>query len=129
MESFGFAVRGGVLRASRKFRNGTPMKHLLAAAAALSLLGGSAALADDHRGDDHMHGHDQHMAPPMARGNHWSRGQRLPSSYRTRSHYVDYRAHHLRAPPRGYRWVQADDNFVLVAATTGLIASIIAANQ
>jgi Ni/Co efflux regulator RcnB len=43
------------------------------------------------------------------RGNHygqnhrWARGERLPSSYYSdRGHYVDYRRHHLRQPPRGY---------------------------
>jgi Ni/Co efflux regulator RcnB len=41
---------------------------------------------------------------------------------------VDYRSHHLRHPPRGYQWVQADNNYVLVAVATGLIASVIASH-
>jgi Ni/Co efflux regulator RcnB len=40
---------------------------------------------------------------------------------------VDYRARHLRAPPRGYEWRQVNGQYVLAAAATGLIASIIAA--
>jgi Ni/Co efflux regulator RcnB len=42
---------------------------------------------------------------------------------------VDYRRHHLRAPPRGYQWVRADNDYALVALTTGLIASIVAASN
>jgi Ni/Co efflux regulator RcnB len=119
------------------------MKRLLTGALALSLLAGTAAMAQpDHRdrGDqrndqagynqDRGHGYsaggDRHD-----NGHHWARGQRLPATYyRDRSHYVDYRAYHLRAPPRGYRWVRTDDNnYALVAITTGLIASLIAANH
>jgi len=60
----------------------------------------------------------------------WARGERLPSSYYSdRGHYVDYRVYHLRQPPRGYQWVRVDDNYALVALTTGLIASIIASSR
>jgi Ni/Co efflux regulator RcnB len=123
-------------------RNPT-MKRLLAGALALSLLTGTAAMAQpDHRdrGDqrndqggynqDRDHGYnaggDRHD-----NGHHWDRGQRMPREYyQDSSRYVDYRAYHLRAPPRGYRWVRTDDNnYAMVAITTGLIASIIAANR
>ncbi len=61
---------------------------------------------------------------------HWARGERLPPTYyRDRGYYVDYRSHHLRRPPYGYQWVQVDNNYALVALTTGLIASIIATNH
>ena len=89
------------------------MKRLMIAASALAILGGSVSAAE---------------AQP--RGHHWRRGERLPPAYRGRNDYVsDYRAHRLRAPPRGYRWVRRDDNYLLVAATTGLIASVIAAGR
>jgi Ni/Co efflux regulator RcnB len=113
------------------------MKRLLTGALALSLLTGTAAMAQPDRHDDHggyAQGHDNrgdnHNVGHNG-GHHWVRGQRLPSAYyQDRSHYVDYRAHHLRAPPRGYRWVQTDDNnYAMVAITTGLIASLIAANR
>ncbi|AXS39129.1 RcnB family protein [Breoghania sp. L-A4] len=42
---------------------------------------------------------------------------------------VDYRKHHLRQPPKGYHWVKSDDTFVMIAISTGIIASIIAANR
>jgi Ni/Co efflux regulator RcnB len=54
------------------------------------------------------------------------RGGRLPSEYRNRQYVVnDWRGHRLSAPPRGYQWVQAGGDYVLVAAATGLIASIL----
>ncbi len=59
---------------------------------------------------------------------HWRQGQRLPAAYYGRSHYVDHRRHHLRQPPRGYQWVRIDNDYVMVALATGLIASIIASN-
>ena len=60
------------------------------------------------------------QAPPR-----FSRGQYLPQSYRGRDRFVDYRRNHLRAPPRGYGWVQGNSNeYLMVALTTGLIAAI-----
>jgi Ni/Co efflux regulator RcnB len=134
------------------------MKRLLTAALALSLLGGTAAVAQpdrhdhdrndqggynqnrDHgydrgdnrgpgRGDDHGdRGYER--ANHHDNGHHWGRGQRLPREYYSdRSHYVDYRTYHLRRPPSGYRWVRTDDNnYAMVAIASGLIAAIIASN-
>jgi Ni/Co efflux regulator RcnB len=59
-------------------------------------------------------------------GHDLRRGGRLPSQYRNRQYVVnDWRNHHLSAPPRGYQWVQTGGDYVLVAAATGLIASIL----
>ena len=56
---------------------------------------------------------------------YWRKGGYVPSAYR--GYYVqDYGYYGLRPPPRGYRWVYADNNFVLMALTTGLIADIVA---
>ena len=120
------------------------MKRLLTAAIALSLLTGTAAMAQpDHRDDrdnrgaqdqrhdegrGHAYGHDDNRGGQQH--HNWARGQRLPSNYYAdRGHYVDYRANHLRRPPRGYQWVQADDNYALVALATGVIASIAASHH
>jgi Ni/Co efflux regulator RcnB len=60
----------------------------------------------------------------------WERGQRLDARYRDNRYYVsDYRSRGLRAPPRGYRWQRVDDNYILAAVATGLIASVIIANH
>ncbi len=50
---------------------------------------------------------------------------RVPVAYRT--YYVQDPVYYGLAPaPRGYRWVYADGNFVLMALATGLIAQVIA---
>jgi Ni/Co efflux regulator RcnB len=55
----------------------------------------------------------------------WRRGAYVPVAYR--HYYVqDPYYYGLRAPPRGYGWVYADGNFVLMALATGLIAEVIA---
>jgi Ni/Co efflux regulator RcnB len=72
----------------------------------------------DQRGDQrHDQGHDQGHGG-FVRHDDWRKGHRLGRN--------DYRAHHLRAPPRGYEWREVDGNYVMAAAATGLIASIIA---
>lgn len=53
----------------------------------------------------------------------WARGERLPPSYW--GYGVDYRRHHLRRPPSGYRWVRVNDDYVLAAIATGLILEVI----
>jgi len=80
---------------------------------------------DDHRGYSDHRGYGDHwsMRSDWRRGGHiaradWNRGRR-----------VDYRSHRLSAPPRGYEWRQVDNNYVLAAVATGVIASIILANQ
>ena len=56
----------------------------------------------------------------------WRRGERLPSYYRDRYRDVDWRDCGLRAPPRGYRYVEDDrGNYLLVAVATGVILSVL----
>ncbi len=56
----------------------------------------------------------------------WRRGDRLPSYYRDRYDEVDWRDCGLRAPPRGYRYVEDDrGNYLLVAIATGVILSVL----
>ncbi len=104
------------------------MKRLLIAATTLALLGGTAlsvpAMAQPYHGQPQAQ--QRHNAPPPRNNHRWNKGQRAPVNYRNRSHYVDYRSHHLRQPPRGYQWVKADDSnqFLMVALATGLIAAI-----
>jgi Ni/Co efflux regulator RcnB len=106
------------------------MKRLLTSAIALSLLASAGAAAAQPRHDDRKDHHYDRNDHHDNRGHRWSKGQRLDRTYyNDRSHYVDYRAHHLRAPPRGYQWVRADNDYALVALTSGLIASIVAANN
>jgi Ni/Co efflux regulator RcnB len=57
------------------------------------------------------------------------RGAYLPQEYRG-SRYVinDWRGRHLSAPPRGYHWVQANNDYVLAAIATGIIAQVLLNN-
>lgn len=55
----------------------------------------------------------------------WRAGHRMAMNDWRRGQRVDWRRHHLRAPPRGYEWRQVDGRYVLAAVATGLIASII----
>lgn len=59
----------------------------------------------------------------------WRHGERIGRDEWRRHERVDYRRYHLRRPPRGYEWRRVDNNFVLAAAATGLIASVIAASH
>jgi Ni/Co efflux regulator RcnB len=80
---------------------------------------------DDHRDDHHDDRHDNHDNNNWhpRQGGHWERGHR----YDGRVVIVnDYRSRHLREPPRGYHWVRADNNdLILVAIATGVIADIV----
>lgn len=114
------------------------MKHFIAVAAALSLFAGSAAFAQPDSHDDHNNDHPAMtmkgpaMSGPAMHGpSHadWRKGGHIEKNDWNRGQKIDYRSHHLGRPQRGYEWRQVDGNFVLAAAATGLIASVIAANQ
>jgi Ni/Co efflux regulator RcnB len=56
----------------------------------------------------------------------WRRGERF--DYRQARNYRvinDYRGRHLKAPPRGYHYVQSGNDALLVAVSSGVIAAII----
>ncbi|NKK76122.1 RcnB family protein [Rhizobium leguminosarum] len=58
---------------------------------------------------------------------HWKKGYRVNASERRRfSDVNDYRRYRLAPPPRGYRWVRADNDYLLIGVTSGVISSIIA---
>jgi Ni/Co efflux regulator RcnB len=62
------------------------------------------------------------------RHDEWRKGARMSRNDWRRGRRFDYRRYHLSAPPRGYEWREVDGNYVLAAAATGLIATIIAAS-
>lgn len=54
------------------------------------------------------------------------RGQRLERVYMNDRYYVnDWRAHRLAEPPAGYRWVNVDNQYLLVSLATGIISNIL----
>jgi len=131
-----------------------PMKRFLIATTALTLLVApmSGAFAqgrghDDNRGnnammmerhDDNrgnmMMRHDDNRGNQMMRhdnGQHrgWHKGERIGRNDWNRYERLDYRREHLRRPPRGYEWRRVDNDYVLAAVATGLIASVIAGSM
>ena len=70
------------------------------------------ALADEH--DNHHYvQHEEWKKGAKMRDEDWKRGEA-----------VDYREHHLKAPPHGHEWRLVDGNYVLAAVATGVIASV-----
>jgi Ni/Co efflux regulator RcnB len=78
-------------------------------------LTGPLAFAEDHHDNHHYVRHEEWKKGAHMRHEDWDRGER-----------VDYRHYHLHEPPRGYEWREVDGNFILAAAATGVIASVIA---
>lgn len=88
----------------------------------------------DHRRDDDRERHwtgDRYRAPryqpPRGYQRHyWRAGERIPASYRNARYVVhDYRNYRLREPPRQHQWVRVDNDVVLSAVGTGLIAAVV----
>jgi len=130
-------------------------KWIVTAVIALSLLGSNFAYAQpgpgSHRGSGHPSVvHRQHDHRPRAyqpprqtrpphQYSHYKLSQHrhtphgdlrpgyaIPKYYDKRQHYVaDWRRHNLYPPARGYRWVSVDNNFLLVAITSGIITHIL----
>jgi Ni/Co efflux regulator RcnB len=82
---------------------------------------------NNHGGPDHRPGPDQHDRFDDHGGPRgWHRGDRLPSDYRDRQYAIDnWHEHNLQAPPRGYRWMGINGDYVLAAVATGVIAQIV----
>jgi Ni/Co efflux regulator RcnB len=126
------------------------MKTLLSATIALSLLasaGAASAQPMNNHGQDKRFEQTQRKAekaqdkyerqaakryaagryqPPKGyQQRHWTRGDRLPANYRTSAYRVDYNRYHLAPPPRGYQYTRVNNDVVLTAIATGVIASVI----
>ena len=56
----------------------------------------------------------------------WRKGERFDSRYAANYRVInDPRAYRLHDAPRGYRWVQSNNDAVLVAITSGLIGAVL----
>jgi Ni/Co efflux regulator RcnB len=107
---------------------------MAATANAMTATAVSTTAHHDSRGDRYDRSERDAYRDGRRDGRHeyrrYQRGQRLDARYRGNGYYVsDYRRHGLRAPPRGYRWQRVDDSYILAAVATGLIASVIIANN
>jgi Ni/Co efflux regulator RcnB len=102
------------------------------AAAALFATTAGAAYAQADRGEMQGGGeHGEHQGWGQERGASYAyrRGERMGYNDWNNAPVVDYRAQHLRHPHRGYEWREHNGRYVLVAAATGLIASVVSADQ
>ncbi|NML94758.1 RcnB family protein [Novosphingobium olei] len=117
------------------------MKKTVVATMALSLTLPLAtpAFAQPHRNDDrrgpsahaNVRADRNHGASVRAKahGNPFRKGQRFVSSRAPNYRVVDYRQYRrLGPPPRGYHWVRSGNDALLVAISSGIIASVIANN-
>jgi Ni/Co efflux regulator RcnB len=102
------------------------MKRTLTSILALSLVCGGAGVAS---AQGHNHGDRGHSGYQQQNGwashSDWRRGGHLARSDWQRGQVVDYRSHHLRAPPRGYEWREVNGRYVMAAVASGIIADII----
>ena len=67
------------------------------------------------------------VKPAPARYRNWHKGDRF--DYRQARNYrqIDYHRYRgLKAPPRGYRYVQSGNDAVLVGITSGIVAAVFA---
>lgn len=81
---------------------------------------GQEPVPRDHRGGPEM---PRHFA---YKGHDFERGKPVPEDFRGRDYQVsDWRDRGLPPPPEGQHWAYVDGNYVLIAAATGVITSII----
>lgn len=111
------------------------MKKLILGLVAASLVASPAAAAqssfhsDHNRYEQNDRGRDvrsdRHKAQ-KSRAHAWRKGQRFDRRQVRTYRVIDNpRAYGLRTAPRGYRWVRADNDAVMIAVATGLISSVI----
>lgn len=67
----------------------------------------------------------RYQAPRGYQARQWRRGEYLPRQYRGNAYGIDYRRYRLPPPPRGYQYTRVNDDVVLTAIATGLIASVV----
>ncbi len=107
------------------------MKSLLLASAAC-VLAGALVTGSAQAQPRHFYAHHRvparHVVVWHDRSD-WRRGGYVSRTDWNRGAVVDYRVHRLSRPPSGYEWRRVDNNYVLVAVATGLIASIIASHN
>jgi Ni/Co efflux regulator RcnB len=100
------------------------MKSFLLAAISTALVIptiAAPAFAKDNRPDNH--GQVSRVAPH----HQFKRGEKFDRRNATNYREVNYRSYkRLKVPPRGYHWVQSGNDALLVAVSSGVIASIVA---
>ncbi len=78
-------------------------------------------------GPNNYHHEDYHHGPSGPHGQ-WARGDHFNGTRRVIPH-GDWNRYHLHTPPPGYEWVNYNGQFIMIAITSGIIASIIAGSD
>jgi Ni/Co efflux regulator RcnB len=81
----------------------------------------------DRRHDSGPDRHQMHERDHFAwRGHDFRKGHPMPHGFHDDGYRVsDWRGRGLPAPPSGHHWSYIDGNYVLIAAATGVVASIL----
>ena len=108
-------------RPSQGMKGATNVFLLTLAAASLVTASASAA-PDDPIGDLIAHSLPASESPDGA--HRWKSGERMGYDDWSSARSVDYRQHGLRPPPLGYEWRETSGQYVLAAASTGLIVAV-----
>ncbi|KAF7277676.1 hypothetical protein GWI33_021774 [Rhynchophorus ferrugineus] len=84
----------------------------------------SSSMKQDMR---HEHNGYERQSDNKHQKQSYQRGDKLPAHYYKNDRYYvsDWHKHDLREPPKGYRWVNIDGEYILVSVITGIIASIL----
>ncbi|WP_066557704.1 RcnB family protein [Croceicoccus bisphenolivorans] len=56
----------------------------------------------------------------------WKKGDRFESRHAKNYRVINAKAYGLRDAPNGYRWVQSDNDAVLIGLTSGVVAAVLA---
>lgn len=90
---------------------------------------GSNHRDNHHREGRNNHPHFQQRERFAWQGHQFHRGQALPAHFHAKDYRVtDWRERGLEKPSRGEHWAYIDGNYVLIAAATGIITSILLNN-
>jgi hypothetical protein len=107
------------------------MNRIIATVLALTLLGATAAEA--RRYGDRYYGPGPKAAWGAPGYFKWKRGDYFRPGFGPgfgRQAYIrDWQRYGLRRPPVGYNWIGYNNNYLLVALATGLIADVVLANS
>jgi Ni/Co efflux regulator RcnB len=100
------------------------MKSLLLTALAATVV--VPSLATPALAQNHPANHGRQVSQ-VAKYKQFKRGQKFDRRYAQNYREINYRQYRgLKAPPRGYHWVRSGNDALLVAISSGVIASVIA---
>jgi len=118
-------------------------RFLIAAVATTMVATPTLAAAQPYRGPAHNPAHTvvqqrghgplvvkqntRYRAPAVQYRSNWRKGERFDSRQARNYRQIDYRQYRgLKAPPRGYQYVQSGNDAVLVSIASGIVAAVFA---